>query len=454
MGVPNVSIVANRYLAGNFAPVREEHTVTDLRVTGTIPASLDGRYLRNGPNPLSDPNPETYHWFSGDGMVHGIRLRDGKAEWYRNRWVRNQAVAEALGETWAGGPTHGGMDFAANTNVVGHAGRTFAIVEAGSRPYELTYELDTLGVCDFGGTLPGGFTAHPKLDPVTGELSGVAYYWGWEYLQYVVISPEGVVTRTVNVPVPDAPMVHDFSLTERHAVLYDLPVTFNLEMAAAGRFPYAWNDEHPARIGVLPRDGEAGDVRWFDVAPCYVYHPMNSYDDGDRIVLDVVRHPRMFDKDRSGPNDGKPTLWRWTVDLAGGSVREQQLDDRPVEFPRVDERLVSQRHRYGYSSSFGDDVIDGADFADAGLLKYDLATGGSTFHSFGKGSGATEGVFVPSAEGAGEDVGYVLAVVYVPETDTSDLVILSAQDFAGEPVARVHLPSRVPFGFHGNWVPG
>ncbi|HEX9260688.1 MAG TPA: carotenoid oxygenase family protein, partial [Acidimicrobiales bacterium] len=126
---------------------------------------------------------------------------------------------------------------------------------------------------------------------------------------------------------------------------------------------------------------------------------------------------------------------------------------RPVEFPRVDERVVSKRHRYGYSSTFGDDAIDDADFPDAGLLKYDVETGASQFRSFGKGSGAAEGVFIPRADDAAEDDGWVMAVVYVPERDGSDLVLLDAQDFTGEPVARVHLPQRVPFGFHGNWVP-
>src|SRR3954471_8711462 len=140
--------MANRYLEKNYAPVREEVTITDLDVTGTLPAQLDGRYLRNGPNPVTAPDPAAYHWFSGDGMVHGVRLRDGKAEWYRNRFVRSAAVAGVLGEAVRPGPVHADMDFAANTNVIGHAGRTFAIVEAGARPYELTEELDTIGPCD------------------------------------------------------------------------------------------------------------------------------------------------------------------------------------------------------------------------------------------------------------------------------------------------------------------
>ena len=170
--------MGNRYLEGGYAPVTEEVTAVELDVTGTIPAHLEGRYLRNGPNPIS-AEPATYHWFTGDGMVHGVRLRDGKADWYRNRWVRSEAVAQALGEQWPSGPVHADMDFSSNTNVIGHAGRTFAIVEAGARPYELTYDLSTIGPCDFDGTLPGGYTAHPKRDPSTGELHAMSYVWGW-----------------------------------------------------------------------------------------------------------------------------------------------------------------------------------------------------------------------------------------------------------------------------------
>lgn len=149
-------------------------------VTGTLPETLSGRYLRNGPNPLVPPEPSKYHWFVGDGMVHGIRIRGGRAEWYRNRWVRSSEVAKALGEPVRPGPMHADMDFAPNTNVIEHAGRTFAIVAAGPRPYEVTYELDTLGPSDFDGTLPGGYSAHPKRDPATGELHAICYFWGGE----------------------------------------------------------------------------------------------------------------------------------------------------------------------------------------------------------------------------------------------------------------------------------
>jgi carotenoid cleavage oxygenase len=445
----------NPYLEGNFAPVHEEVTATELAVTGTIPDHLDGRYLRNGPNPVVTPDPATYHWFLGSGMVHGVRLRAGKAEWYRNRWVRSAEVARALGEAPRPGPVFAGLDFAANTNVIAQAGRIFAIVEAGGRPYELTGELDTVGPCDFDGTLTGGYTAHPHRDPDTGELHAVSYFFGWgNQVQYSVTGTDGRVRRTVDIEVGGSPMMHDFSLTARHLVIYDLPVTFDLDVVAQGGpgsgFPYAWNPDYPARVGVLSRDGDGSDVRWFEVEPCYVYHPLNAYDDGsDRIVLDVVRHPKMFASDRHGPNEGPPTLDRWTVDLTGGKALEERLDDRGQEFPRLDERLTGRPHRFGYAPAVGTDAshieLTGS------LLKHDLVANRTDVRAFGPAQRAGEFVFVPSAADAAEDDGVLMGFVHDDGSGRTDLVLLDAGTL--EDVGRIHVPARVPYGFHGNWIP-
>ena len=446
----SIAETRNRYLEGNYAPVHEEVSAFDLPVVGTLPPQLNGRYLRNGPNPVAAPDPARYHWFVGDGMVHGIRLRDGKAEWYRNRWVRSSAVVAELGEPEPEGEIHGGMDNA-NTNVIGHAGRTFAIVEAGARPVELSYDLDTLRRCDLDGTLPNGYTAHPKRDPETDELFAASYHWALPGIQYTVIDADGRVRKVETIDVEDGPMVHDMSITASRAIFYDLPVTFSLDAAAASMFPYQWNDDHPSRVGVMPREGTGADVQWFDVEPCYVFHPLNAYDDGERVVLDVVRHPSMFRSDLRGPNEGAPTLWRWTVDPGSGAVKEEQLDDRAIEFPRVDERVVGRPHRYGWAATLhaGDDL----DFDGSRVACYDLQTGASETHDFGAGRTPGEAVFIPAADDAAEDDGWLMSLVHDAATDRSELVVLAAGDVAGEPIARVMLPARVPLGFHGNWVP-
>ena len=476
----------NPYLNGNYAPVREEITAFDLDVTGTIPTYLDGRYLRIGPNPLIDPDPATYHWFVGTGMAHGLRLRDGSAHWYRNRWVRSAEVARALGETWSGGAQNGGFDFAANTNIIGHGGKTFAIAESGVRPYELTDELETIGPSDFCGTLFGGYTAHPKRDPATGELHAVSYSpLRGNIVEYTVTGVDGKVRRTVDIRLNAQTMMHDFSLTEKYVVLYDLPVALDLSAsltsrpakAVAGRLtrlaerhaapdfvvrtimrgserssgpgggmPYRWAPERQARVGVLPREGTVADIRWFEVAPCYVFHPLNAYDDGDRVVLDVVRHASVFNSGHHVVPES-PSLDRWTVDLNAGKVREERIDDTAQEFPRVDERLVGRHHRYGYAVGYSDRATGSAN----AILKHDVATRRTQSVVFGAGREPGEFVFAPSTADAAEDDGVAMGFVYDRSTDRSDLVLLDGQTL--ETVATVHLPVRVPHGFHGNWVP-
>ncbi len=451
-----MTVSANPYLQGNFAPVLQETTATDLTVVGRLPEELNGRYLRNGPNPLVAPEPDTYHWFTGDGMVHGIRLRGGKAEWYRNRWVRSGPVASALGEeSRPGASIHAGMDFAPNTNVIGHAGRTFALVEAGARPYELTAELDTVGPCDFGGTLDGGYTAHPKRDPLTGELYAVSYFFGWgDDVEVTILDAGAKVRSSRRVRMGGPVSVHDSAITQRSIVLLDLPVVFSMEAAGAGAsFPYRWQDGYRARVGLLPRDSESTDVVWHDIEPCYVFHPMNAFDDpdGDGIVLDVVRHPSMFRTQLLGPAEGTPTLERWHLDGRGGAVKEERLDDRGQEFPRVDERRVGLAHRYGYAVAVGaaDDILG----TESALLRHDFERGTSQSRSFGSGASLGEAVFVPRRDDADESDGWVLLLAYSATIDSSDLYVLDASDIEGEPQAVVHLPQRVPAGFHGNWVP-
>jgi carotenoid cleavage dioxygenase len=450
-----VSTIVNPYLQGNFAPVREEVTATELAVSGHLPEELNGRYLRNGPNPVSVPEPATYHWFTGDGMVHGIRLHDGRAEWYRNRWVRSAEVARALGEEPRSDLVHGGMDFAANTNVIGHDGRTFAIVEAGALPYELTDDLDTIGPCDFGGTLDGGYTAHPKRDPLTGELYAVSYFYGWgNDVEITILDAQARVRSSRRVAMGGPVSVHDSAITQRYVVLLDLPVTFSIDAVAAGAsFPYRWQEGYHARVGLLPREGDSTEVVWHDVEPCYVFHPMNAYDEpgGDGIVLDVVRHPSMFRTELRGPAEGSPTLERWHLDGHGSVVKEERLDDRGQEFPRVDERRVGLPHRFGYAVAVSEsDNIVGTESV---LLRHDLERGATEARAFGRGVSLGEAVFVPRSRDADESEGWLLTLVHTPDDGTSALHILNADDFEGDAQAVVHLPQRVPAGFHGNWVP-
>ncbi len=444
---------AHPFLTGIHEPMTEELTLEDLPVIGTIPAALDGRYLRIGPNPVA-PEPAGHHWFTGDGMVHGLALRDGKALWYRNRWIRSNKVGKALGVAPAPGPRHGGFD-TVNTNVASIGGRIFALVEAGSYPVELSDTLDEQTYNPFDDTLTGSFTAHPHLDPLTGEQHAIAYEaTDPGTVRHIVISPDGRVVREEPIAVQHGPSIHDCAITARHVVVMDLPVTFSMKALIGGHsFPYRWNPEHRARIGLLPRDARGTGIQWIDVDPCYIFHVANAFDLPDgRVVMDAVVYDTMFAQSVLGPDARSRGLERWTIDPAAGTVERRTIDATPQEFPRPDERRFGQPYRYAYTLGLPDrdEAFIGASF----VLKHDLETGGRTVHDFGEGRYPGEFVFVPAHADAAEDEGWLIGLVVDLPHETTDLVILDAQAFSSEPVARIRLPHRIPPGFHGNWVAG
>ncbi|WP_343710099.1 carotenoid oxygenase family protein [Mycobacterium sp.] len=419
----------------NHAPVGDELTAFDLPVDGAIPAELDGWYLRNGPNPRQRGG----HWFTGDGMIHGVRLQGGRAAWYRNRWVRTESFERPF-PVYGPDGTRNLHSSVANTHVVRHAGRTLALSES-SLPYEITNELATLGVYDFGGKLANSMTAHPKLCPDTGEL----HFFGYgsllaPHVTYHRADASGELVVNRGVEVGGLTMMHDFALTAGHVIFLDLPVVFDLDVALRrdGDVPYRWRDDYGARLGVLRRDDPHGPMRWFDVEPCYVFHVVNAYDHADSIVLHVVRYSRLWRGTSGFDTDTHAVLWRWTIDLADGTVNETQLDDRGVEFPRIDDRRTGSPARYAVTVGSG------------ALIRYDLDRGGADEQRLGAAEPG-EAVFAPAA-GSDEASGWYLCYVYDPSRDGSDLLVIDASDFSAEPVARVRLPRRVPHGLHGSWI--
>jgi len=437
----------NAYLGGNFAPMTSETTAFNLKVHGHVPDELEGRLMRIGPSPISPVDRTLYHWFTGTGLVHGLRLRSGRAEWYRSRFTLSVDAATALGKPPIPGPGDG--QTSVNTNVTLIGGRVLAIVEAGQLPIELDYNLESVARSDFGGTLEGGFTAHPKRDPLTGEFVAMTYAPGRPTLRYVAVDAVGRAETRANIPAPHMPMVHDVGFTRNFVIVLDLPVTLQPERVPGHSFPYFWNDQQAPRIGLLPRSGDLGGQIWFEAPSCYVFHIVNAYEaEGGEVVVDIVRHPRTHDHDQQGPNEGTPVLVRWTLDRVRGHLTERLLDDHGGEFPRFDDRLGGQNYRYAYTAHWwGDKVSSGP------LYKHDVRSGRTQVHDFGPGHASLEPVFVPRSGAADEDDGYVMAYVFDAKRNASDVAILSAQDFAGPPLAVVELPVRVPFGFHGDWVP-
>jgi len=438
------------FLTGIHRPMDSEITLEDLSVTGTIPPELDGRYLRIGPNPAK-PEAKGYHWFTGDGMVHGIALREGKALWYRNRWIRSKTVEAQTGMKHAPGPRHGGFD-TVNTNVLGIAGRTWALVEAGSYPVELSETLDEQTYNPFDDTLAGSFTAHPHLDPKTGEHHAICYEaMDPDAVRHVVLSPDGKVTRELSIKVKHGPSIHDCAITDRYALILDLPVTFSMKSLIGGHsFPYRWNPEHQARVGLLPRAGQAEDIVWVDCPQTYIFHVANAYDTPDgKVVMDACVYDTMFAEATGGPSGKSLGLERWTIDPVAKTVERRTIDAAPQEFPRPDERFFGQPYRHAYTMALPE-----GEFAISAtkLYKHDLEAGTREVHDFGEGRYPGEFVFVPRGDDAPEGDGWMVGLVIDLPHETTDLVILDAARFAEPPVASIRIPHRVPPGFHGNWV--
>jgi carotenoid cleavage dioxygenase len=450
------------FLQGNFAPVHEEVTVENLRVIGQLPGELRGMFVRNGPNPQFAPIGK-YHWFDGDGMLHGVRLGDGKAS-YRNRyvqtagWREEHAAGKALWTGLAMPPdltklTQGKPLFknAANTALVWHDGRLLALWEGGE-PHEIDVpDLNTIGPYTYDGKLRHPFTAHPKVDAATGEMMLFGYSALSPFVQYSVVNADGERMRTVPVKLRRPVMMHDFAVTEHYSIFMDLPVVTSMVGLERGESMMRYAREMGSRFGILPRHGKHHEIKWFESPSCYVFHTLNAYEDGDEVVLLACRMPEF--SDISGPPTTSrnvnampmsltPALYEWRFNLVNGETKEKPCDDLLAEFPRVNDALLGRRTRFGYALGL----------AMGDLLKYDLANGTSQKHPVGEGRFAGEAVFVARPDAKGEDDGWLVTYVFDQSSETSELIVVDAQDFTAGPLARVLLPVRVPFGFHGIWL--
>ena len=452
-----VNHLQQHWLDGVFAPVADELEVADLAVTGAIPPALRGAYVRTGPNPRFEPIGR-YHIFDGDGMLHAVTLADGRAS-YRNRWIRSKALVaeERAGRAIYGGMFElvfpspeevgdaGAMKNTGNTHVVRHAGQIYALMEA-AKPIRIADDLSTLDEYDFDGALRGSFTAHPKFDPETGEMLFFGYV---PSLTYHVVDATGRLVRSEPIATPRPTMMHDFVTTRDHVVFLDAPAVMDFGRYLEGGPLASWQPEHGTRIGVMPRDGGSADVRWFEMDSTWVAHFLNAFEEGGRIVVDGCAMDEFnFGFDLDGrPAAAEGVLSRITIDLEAGRVTREALDDRVGDFPRINDDRNGLPNRYGYVAWYaGGSTDDGFD----ALVKYDLATGASEEYVF-PGCTVGEFSFAPDPDGTAEDDGWLVGFVHAPGGTASDLCILDAHAVAAGPIARVHMPRRVPFGFHGNW---
>ncbi len=457
-------------LVGGFAPLQMECEAPDLVVEGEVPRELRGAFFRNGPNPQYAPRGD-YHLFAGDGMIHGFYLRDGKVS-YRNRWVRTikwktereagEALFSAFNPLESDGRVQGmRTDGLANTNVVWHGGKLLALEEAHA-PFAIDpATLESIGPWTFDSRLVGPMTAHPKMDPETGEMLFFGYNADGmisEHMSFHVADKTGKLVRSETFKAPYASMVHDFMITRDHVIFPIMPLTGSLQRAMQGGPVYAWEPEKGVHIGIMPRDGTVADMRWFKGDPSFVFHPMNAHTDGTRVICDVCEFEQapLFpwaDGTPGDPGKAVPRLTRWIFDLGKNTddYRTERLHDIACEFPRLDERRTGLGYRYGYFACDTNPQVKVGGFS--GIGRFDHQTGKLAVYDVGPGCATNEPVFVPRSDSAVEGEGYLLANVYDDNRKATHLVILDAENITDGPVAKAYLDHRVPFGFHGNWCP-
>ncbi len=455
------------YLSDQFAPVHEEVVAENLTVHGELPRELTGMFCRNSPNPQFEPLGR-YHWFDGDGMIHGLHVENGKAT-YRNKWVRTRSFEHEGGvgaAQWPGILDPVRMDLpggpiknTSNTDLVYHAGKLLSLWWLGGDPYEISVpELDTVGVAEFGRRLDCGMSAHPKVDPRTGEMVFMDFsFFKPPFLQYGRVSAKGELISVVPIEIPAPRILHDLAITQNHTILLDLPLGWDPQAMRKGKRKIAFDDTTPSRFGIMPRDSDGTDVRWFECPPCYIYHTINAWEEGDEVVLIACRVDNpMPTGDWAGEVPRlyflqlQPFLHKWRFNLVTGDVKEERLDDRPSEFPRMNDDLLGVPTRYSYNPR----IASEPQLMFDGVIKYDTQSGTSEAYDYGAHRFGGEVVFAPRDTGESEDDGWLMTFVHDRRAGRSDFVVLDARDVSAGPVATVELPVRVPPGFHACWVPG
>ncbi len=444
----------NPYLDGIFAPQRQEHFATQLMVEGQIPVELEGALMRIGPNPITVKNPRNYHWFTGDGMIHALKLKAGEAHCYKSAYVGSASVQKKLHRPQILGKTRGVAD-AVNTNIIHFAGKIWALVEAGAYPIEVNRELESKRHQLFENDQDLPFTAHPHIDPETGDIHAVCYdALNHHQVFYLHIDAQGKLQHHVEIPVKHGPMVHDCAITQSQVLILDLNVNFSMRSALKGSLlPYQWNPKHQARIGMLPFGGSAADIRWYEIDPCFIFHTVNAYDlnTGD-VVMDAVVHSKALVSSIQGPiEDQEIRLERLIFEQQTGKVTRTVLSNIKQEFPRINEAYTGRPYRYVYSISFAG-FDDPYHVSSNTLLYHDLETGSTASYSFGANWVTGEAVFVAREGAQTENDGWLMSYLHALDGSPSKVVILDAQYIQKGPIATIHLPVRVPVGFHCNWM--
>lgn len=441
----------NIFLKGINAPVFQELDITNLKISGTIPPEIKGMYVRNGPNPMF--KPESYNYpLEGDGMLHGIYFNYGEVS-YKNRWIQTRGLAYERFE----GKELSELKFKnyANTNIIAHNDKLLALYEIGL-PYEITQDLETVGEWNFQGELEQSMTAHPKIDPVTGELHFYRYsFFNTPYLHYYIADKQGKIIRHSPIEIEKPVLIHDMAITENYAIFFDCPFNFNLEKAKGNNTPFVWQPEAETTVVLVNRHHPDQKPIYLKTEAFWVWHFMNAYETDNHLTIDFVYYPEMkLESNIKAMLSNKSNLQRMTIDLNNHQISQQSFDDRCIEFPIIDNRRMGQFYRFGYVPYIDTELLSQKRIPNyfPSIIQYDMTKQTHKIHQFKPGCYGGEPAFIPHPNKTGELDGYVVTFVYNENTNTSDLLILDPANFDQEPIGIVHLPVRVPSGFHGNWI--
>lgn len=451
--------VPHPFLSGNYAPVHDELDVPNLTVIGKIPEDLQGVYIRNGPNPEFTPISYTFP-LDGDGMLHAVYLENGKAR-YRNRYVETKGL---LAERRAGRAIYGGILLpvpvdqkfvgkdgdpgpikdGAFIHIIRNANQYLAMWEAGPA-YQVDRELNTLGEwCPSNTKPPFNVNAHYRLDPKNNELSLFSYDLNPPYLKYYLFDAQGNLIKNLPIDKPRSTMMHDFAATKNYIIFFDVPAVFDIKALEERKSLLQWEPQFGVRIGILNKSNY--QITWIETEAFFNFHFSNAYEQNEKIIIDYVRYRQLSIGKTENDTPNPPFLYRTIVDLKTKNVSHQQLEERVVEFPRFNNDYNGKNYRFIYLPTKIRESY-------SGIMQYDLEKQTPNIHDFGEYRQVDEAVFVPRSNSTSENEGYVMLFVYNKQENSSEFVILDAQNFTAEPLTRIKLPRRVPHGLHGNWMP-
>ncbi|KZV31728.1 putative carotenoid cleavage dioxygenase 4, chloroplastic-like [Dorcoceras hygrometricum] len=479
------SHVLSRY----FAPVDELPPTACQVVEGSLPSCLNGSYIRNGPNPQFIPNGP-YHLYDGDGMLHLIKISQGEAT-FCSRYVKTYkylveremgshifpsvfasfngfgasmarcVVALARGLAGQFNPLVHGLG-AANTSVAQFGGRLFALSES-DLPYEIkvtsTGDIVTLGRHYFQNIDHSlRMSAHPKVDPETGETFTFSYNINRPFLTFFRINPDGRIQATVPIlSLEKSSMTHDFAVTENYAIFPDIQIIFSLKEIMRGRSPVIIDHNKVPRIGIISKyANDDSEMSWITVPGLNILHVANAWeeDGGDTVVM-LASYAVSAEEAWENHDLTQFRMEKMVINMKSKTLERFPLSTKILEFGGVNPARAGQKTRYIYSAMLKTPEMS------VGLVKLDLSINACddcivASRLYGPGCIGGEPIFVPndpSNMDAEEDDGYLITYMHNENTNESTFLVMDAKSPSLETVAVVKLPQRVPSGFHGLFVP-